>query len=92
MTVLQGNDKEQPTRYNDSFARSIALGKTSRTVLASLLVLQVGCTYKTIECPAAIPGGYYNAYTNSNAAILYKRPSSKFGCWLSPCGWDCRRR
>lgn len=66
--------------------------KTLRTLWIGVLLLQAGCSYKTIEYPAAIPGGYYNTYTNSNAVILYKRPSSKFGCWQSQCGWDCRRR
>lgn len=66
--------------------------QTIRTWLLGLLLLQAGCSYKTIEYPGAVPGGYYNTYTNSNAVILYKRPSSKFGCWQAPCGWECRRR
>lgn len=68
------------------------MSKIQLIFLAGALSALIGCTYKSIECPAAIPGGYYNVYTNSNAAILYKRPSSKFGCWLAPCGWECHRR
>lgn len=61
-------------------------------LIVGMLFSLVGCSYKEIEYPAAIPGGYYNAYYNKNAVILYKRPSNKFGCWRAPCGWDCVRR
>ncbi len=66
--------------------------KTVRMIVMALVFTQAGCTHKTIEYPGAVPGGYYNAYTNCNAVILYKRPSNKFGCWQAPCGWECRRR
>ncbi|MBA2654942.1 MAG: hypothetical protein H0U71_07770 [Gammaproteobacteria bacterium] len=62
-------------------------------LMAGVLYGLAGCSsYKSVEYPAAIPGGYYNAYYNKNAVILYKRPSAKFGCWLAPVGWDCVRR
>jgi hypothetical protein len=71
----------------------IKLHKLKAAFLASILFEMMGCTYKGIEHPGAIPGGYYNGYFNSNAIILYKRPSSKFGCWLTPAGyWECIRR
>lgn len=64
-----------------------------RMLLLGFCFFQAGCnTYKTVEYPGTIPGGYYNVYTNSNAVILYKRPSNKFGCWQAPCGWQCRRQ
>jgi hypothetical protein len=81
-------------RYNTSFREgsSEVVDTLKKGLVVAMLLGQAGCAYKQVEYPAAIPQGYYNVYTNSNAAILYKRPSSKFGCWLVPGGWNCIRR
>jgi hypothetical protein len=65
---------------------------TVKATLIGSVILLAGCAGKQIEYPSAIGQGYYNVYTNQNAAILYKRPSSKFGCWIVPGGYNCIRR
>jgi hypothetical protein len=68
------------------------VGRIKAALTASLIFFLTACSYRTVECPGAIPGGYYNGYFNKNAMILYKRPSNKFGCWRTFGGWDCIRR